>query len=137
MFWPRRVIHVCSPLEPCHICVLCALLLFVFPPCSYGHKWGGASVWIEKRWMFQNNPKRTTLAAPGVRPEFHYGWNSFLFPILFLWDECQMPAFTLQCGNTEHMLSLTLIYKSFTIQVNLNEIQSLFHVCLVIKNVKT
>lgn len=48
-----------------------------------------------------------------------------------------MPAFTLQCGNTKHMLSLTLIYKSSTIQVNHNEIESLFHVWRVIKNGKT
>lgn len=48
-----------------------------------------------------------------------------------------MPAFTLHFGNTRHMLSLTLIYKSSTIQVNHNEIESLFHVWRVIKNGKT
>lgn len=63
VFWPRCVEHVCSPLEPGHICfaVFFAPLLFVFPPSSSGHKWVQAGVWLVRRWMFQNIPERTLI----------------------------------------------------------------------------
>lgn len=138
--WPRLDIHVCLS-HLLGVLQCCALLLFVCPQSSSRHKWGTAIVSTMENGMLQNNPKTTTVATPGVWSEFHYGWNLFLFPILLLWDERQMAVFTLQRGNTKHMLSLTLKYFLFCQNIfpsfQNNDVMTLFWNVLANREIKT
>lgn len=109
-------------------CVLCALLLFDF----FWTQVRQRDYLNSQKMNLPKQLKRTTLAAPRVWPEFHNGWNSFLFPFIDSW---RTPNACFHSAVWKYQAQAPLDISSI-IRVNHNQGESLFHVRLIIENVK-